>query len=178
VGVISFDAAGNRSPVAAITVATAACPSPVTLLGTASLGANEDGSPAGVAEAFRATAVASGTVSSLLVYVDSASTATKLVAGIYADDGGSPGALLGQGSAAASAGGWSSLSLSVEVAAGSDYWIAVLSPDGELAYRDTSGGSTAYASAESGLESLPSDWKNGDSSQTAPLSAYAVGIPG
>ena len=49
----------------------------------------------GMAEAFRTTASASGTLSKLTVYVDAGSNATKLTAGVYADAAGHPGALLG-----------------------------------------------------------------------------------
>ena len=50
----------------------------------------------------KTTASASGTVTSLSVYVDASSNATKLVIGIYSDKSGTPGKLLAQGTLAAS----------------------------------------------------------------------------
>ena len=53
--------------------------------------------PGRLAEAFRTTASTTGPVSWLTVYLDSSATATELVAGLYADAAGKPGALLTTG---------------------------------------------------------------------------------
>src|SRR5438067_2138296 len=82
------------------------------LVGNQQIGALIDGNPAGVAEAFQASAIASGFLDSIAVYVDSTSTATVLAVGIYADASGTPGALLAQSTLNAPAkGAWNSLAV-------------------------------------------------------------------
>jgi chitodextrinase len=202
-GVSAYDAAGNTSSTATANAATAACAAPAppddppasdppasdppassppasgdtTLLGTSSLTSSGDWNPAGMAEAFRTTASGSGTLTSLSVYVDSGSGASKLDAGLYGDSGGKPGALVAQGSLASPvAGAWNKVALSGKVSAGATYWIAVLAPSGTLRYRDSAGGATAYASSGGRLTSLPSTWKSGSCYAAGPVSAYAIGI--
>ena len=69
----------------------------VVLLGDQTVLPAGDSNSAGSAEAFKATATTTGTVATLSVYVDTGSTATTLIAGLYADAAGKPGALLGSG---------------------------------------------------------------------------------
>src|SRR5580692_5782838 len=64
------------------------------LLGSQTVGGNLDNDSAGSAEAFTTTASTSGTVSSLAVYLDVTSQATKVVAGLYTENAGHPGTLL------------------------------------------------------------------------------------
>ena len=64
------------------------------LVGQQTVAPTLDSNSAGMAEAFKATASASGTITSLSAYVDPTSKATKLVVGLYADNGGTPGSLL------------------------------------------------------------------------------------
>lgn len=110
-----------------------------------------DGNAAGMAEAFRTTATASGTIGSLTVYVDATSTATKLVVGLYANSGTRPGALLTQGSLNAPvAGTWNTVSVpNANVTSATTYWIAVLGPSGSgsLRFRDNPTGTPAVTSA-------------------------------
>ena len=82
---------------ACIALSTAVYAAGTTLVGDQTIYSAVDSNAAGHAEAFRSTASASGTVTSLTVYVPSSSKATSLAAGLYADNGGTPGALLGQG---------------------------------------------------------------------------------
>lgn len=149
-----------------------------TLVGSSGVQSASDSNPAGQAEAFRATAAASGTLASLSVYVDGGSTATKLVAGLYADASGKPGALLTQGTLASPAkGAWNRLAVpSVGITAGRDYWVAVLAPPGSgtLAFRDavaTTNG-RAETSASASLSALPTAWATGAAFRDGPLSAY------
>jgi outer membrane protein assembly factor BamB len=146
-----------------------------TLVGTETALPTTDSNAAGVAEAFRTTAVASGTLSNLRVYVDGTSTATKLVAGVYADASGHPGGLLAQGTLASPApGAWNDVPLSGgAIASGSTYWIAVLGSAGTLRFRDrTSGTGRAETSAQTTLTALPSTWTTGKGYNDGPLSAY------
>ena len=69
----------------------------VVLLGDQTIQTGADNNPAGSAEAFKTSASATGTVATLTVYVDTGSTATSLVAGLYADASGKPGAQLAAG---------------------------------------------------------------------------------
>lgn len=147
-------------------------------LGTQTVGSNLDSNPAGLAEAFEATATATGTVGSLSVYVDPSSTATTLVAGLYSDDAGQPGTLLSQGSISPPAPGtWNTVVLpATSVTSGTAYWIGVLSPSGSgtFAFRDTSGGAVSENSSQSSLAALPSTWSAGPKWNDSPISAYAT----
>src|SRR5207302_1414096 len=64
------------------------------LVGSAEVQPNGDTDMAGSAEAFQYTAAGTGTVGQLSVYVDAASSASRIALGLYADAGGRPGALL------------------------------------------------------------------------------------
>jgi outer membrane protein assembly factor BamB len=149
------------------------------LVGTQTIQAQVDSNAAGQAEAFKTTAVASGTVSSLSVYVDAGSTGITLVAGLYADNAGTPGALLTQGALSSPVGGsWNTINVpSANVVAGTAYWIAVLGPmnSGLLKFRDKSGGTRAETSSQKNLASLPASWTTGGVYSDSPMAAYASG---
>src|SRR3974390_3028334 len=70
------------------------------LVGNATVAPSIDMNPVGQAEAFQFTATASGTMGTIMVYVDGSSTATTPVAGLYSNNNGHPGTLLAQGSLA------------------------------------------------------------------------------
>jgi hypothetical protein len=166
----------------AIAVAAAAfAPGAVAafLAGNQQLETGADSNSAGLAEASRTTASASGAVSALSVYVDAGSQATTLVAGIYRDTAGHPGTLLAQGTLnAPTSGAWNVVPIpAVTVTAGSAYWIALLSPagNGTLRFRDrccSGTGSLLETSAQASLSSLPSAWTTGGTYQDGPISAY------
>lgn len=147
------------------------------LLGDQSVKTSVDSNLAGHAEAFRTTAGASGALVSISVYIDASSAAKSLTAGIYSDNGGSPGALLTQGQLANPIAGWNTVTVpSVNVVSGSVYWIAILSPTGlgKLAFRDTgSGGVRSEESKQTNLASLPTTWSTGPVWQSSPASVYA-----
>ena len=94
----------------------------------------------------RRAAPASAT--SLRLYLDGSSRASKLVLGLYADTGGEAGALLGAGSLDRTGGGRlehrRACAAASPLTAGTPYWIALLNPadsTGTLAWRDRAGGS-------------------------------------
>jgi len=184
-GHITVTAAGAQgSPVSipvTLTLAQPVGPGAV-LIGTQTVGSNRDDNPSGYAEAFKATATASGTITSISVYVDATSTATQLVTGLYASNGSHPGVLLTQGSLSAPvAGAWNTVPVpNATISAGVIYWIAILGPSGTLRFRDTLSGAaaSAEASAQSTLTSLPATWTTGSSFPNAPLSAYASAASG
>ncbi len=130
----------------------------------------------GSADAFAFSAGASGTASSISVYLDGQNRATTLRVGLYADSGGHPGTLLAAGSTSSpDAGAWNTLSIAqTTVNAQSTYWIAVLGTGGTLYFREGSGGSCRSESSASGrLRSLPSSWRQGTAGTACPISAYA-----
>jgi outer membrane protein assembly factor BamB len=81
-------------------------PPPTVLVGSQVIQSTVDDDALGTAEAFQATAAASGTVG-VPIYLDGSTTATTLVAGLYTDSGGHPGTLISQGtSSSLTAGTW------------------------------------------------------------------------
>jgi chitodextrinase len=162
--------------------ASGATRSNAPLVGDQTVESNDDSDDPGKAEAFRTTASATGTVSSLNVYLTSGSAAATITAGIYKDAGGHPGALLGQGSASAHPGDWTSVALgsAASVSEGAVYWIAILGPSGggRIAFRDVKRGGASETSSQTSLTSLPGSWSTGSTYADGPLSAYGVGVTG
>jgi hypothetical protein len=148
-----------------------------TLLGSTAVAPQIDANSAGMAEAFQTVASSAGTIRSISVYVDGASTGEKVAAGLYADAGSHPGALLAQGSAvAAEAGAWNAVELpATPVMAGQRYWIAILGTGaGQVSFRDDPvGGCRSETSASSSLADLPQDWSTGSEYADCPVSAFA-----
>ncbi len=143
------------------------------LLGDQVIESSRDDNALGLAEAFQATASASG-------YLDGSSTATKLVAGLYNDNAGHPGALIAQGSSTAlTPAAWNTITIpGAIVTAGQPYWIAILGTNsGLLRFRDRNGGCKSEASAQSNLTSLPSSWATGSIYPSCPLSGYGTTGP-
>ena len=144
-------------------------------VGTREIGPSTATLTPGVAEAYRAKAAVGGKVSSLEVFVDEGTSATRLTAGLYEDDGGRPGALLDAGSAAP-AQGWSTVALDARLVKGRQYWIGVLGSGGALKVRNHagSGGGKRETSRKSGLTALPDAWKTGTVFKgDGPLAAFA-----
>jgi hypothetical protein len=154
-------------------------PTLTTLLGDGNIETAQDDNAAGLAEAFPATAVASGNLIQLRVYVDQGSAAANLVVGLYSNASGRPAQLLTQGSLShPTAGAWNTVSVpSAPVTSGTAYWIAILSPNGSgtLKFRDRSGGGTSVTSSSASLTTLPATWTNGGSWSSSNLSATGLG---
>jgi glucose/arabinose dehydrogenase len=137
---------------------------------------------AGVARAYRTPlASASGALGALNVRVNSDSTATAIVAGVYADAGGQPGALLASGRLnSPSNGHWNRIPLTTgaSIVQGDRYWIAMLAPSGTVRVRSTSKNGWVSRAAGSGLTALPSSWNPaGAPVVSGRLSAAAVEGP-
>jgi hypothetical protein len=153
-------------------------PAPAVVLGTRNVQPQLDGNDAGMAEVFQTTATTAGTIESLSIYLDPASTAEKLVAGLYADDAGHPGALLAQGDAIIDAYGWQDVAVpATAVTAGERYWIGVLGAGGgRIAFRDADGDCRSETTPSSlTLDVLPATWSSGAEYDDCPVSAYAAG---
>ncbi len=151
-------------------------PNGTFLLGNQALETQNDSNSAGSAEAFETTATAAGTLAKLSIYVGSTSTATKLVAGVYTDAGGHPGALLGQGSITTiTKSAFNDILVSgPAVTAGTKYWIAILAPTGIIAFRDRAGGCKSESSSQNTLTALPATWTTGRLFTDCPLSGYGT----
>jgi hypothetical protein len=135
--------------------------------------------PAGVARAYRtAPAQVSGSLGALNVAVRSTSTAAAIVAGLYADAGGKPGALLASGRLnTPSAGHWNRIPMTsggASIVAGTRYWIALLAPSGTLQVPATSSGGLVSQHAATGLGALPGSWSSTGESAGGTLSATGI----
>ncbi|MDP9125257.1 MAG: hypothetical protein M3N82_11775, partial [Pseudomonadota bacterium] len=157
---------------------SATIPQSPLLVGSSTVQNGVDTNPNGMAEAFVFTAAASGTSTALNLYLDKSNTAKVVTVGVYADAGGTPGALLSTGSTSvAIAGAWNAIAVpAVKVVAGTKYWIAVLTPlgaAGSVKVRDlVSGGAGTVASAQGTLKAMPASWSAGQQYANSPLSAY------
>jgi glucose/arabinose dehydrogenase len=159
---------------------------PASLAGADVIGTNTSSAPAGRGEVYRTTAGRTGVATSLRIYLDGTSRASRLILGLYADVGGEPGALLGSGALAApAAGAWNTVTLAtgVPISNGTAYWIGLLNPSdstGVLAWRDHAGGSGGAERTTQGqaLSALPATWATGASYNDGPLSAAAWGPAG
>lgn len=133
-----------------------------------------------VAQAFKKTASVTGKVTSLRIYVNSGSTSTRLVAGLYTDNNGHPGALRAWGALNnPTASAWNTVPLTTAPSFTKDstYWIAILSPTGILQFRDKVGGAAqpSETSFQTNLTSLPDPWTTGTVLAEGPLAGYGAG---
>jgi hypothetical protein len=148
---------------------------PTVLMGDQTVESQLDSNPAGIAEAFQSTAVASGTADSISFYVAPTSSATQVVIGVYSDKGGHPGTLLAQTSTSQLVnGGWNTLALpNTQITQGSPYWISILGTSGTVRFQDRShGGCSGETNATNNLTTLPALWTTGQTYTDCPLSSY------
>jgi len=136
-------------------------------VGDAAVEGSSDPSAAGVAEATRFTATASGPVTSLSIYLDASNQATSFALGLYGDGGAAPGSLLAQGSrSSAQNSAWNTVAISpTTVTSGTEYWIARLgTAAGSLVTRVNPAASNAdRVDTRGGLGSLPATFSPGGS---------------
>ena len=147
------------------------------LLGDANVEGTVDSNTSGTAEAFSTQARHPGQVTRLHLYVDSSSTASQALVGVYSDNAGHPGTLQEQATISNLKGGsWNYVDVPpMPIAAGKQYWIAVLAPKGggTIQFRDTRGGARSEPSVQKNLTALPTTWSAaGTRWASAPLSAY------
>ena len=143
------------------------------LMGDQNIESTLDSEPAGSAQVFQTIANASGTLNSLNLYVDPASTVGQATIGLYSDFGG-PSTLLTQATFTPQAGAWNVVSVPpVPVASGTLYWIAILGlGNGSLYFRDAASPCVSYSSSSSALAFLPAVWTTGGAWAACTLSAY------
>ena len=157
---------------------------PTHSLGSAQIYCNVDSNPPGTAEAFRYVAIRSGVTSRLSVYLDTGSTATKVMVGVYAGSlNGNPGALLTSGVISfPTAGSWNTVNVPpTTLRAGDYYWLAIAAPlkSGTIKFRDmpSGKGGATQTSAQRSLTlmgGLPKKWSPGARYNNSPASLYAA----
>ena len=178
-GHITVSAAGAQNSPSTITVTlvvSSTTPPGTVLFGNQTIETQKDSNTSGRAEAFQTTAGVSGTLSSMLVYLDSTSTASKIYLGLYQDNNGHPGTLLTQGSnAQLTKGAWNTVAVTSKgVTSGTKYWIAILGTGtGTPIFRDRGNGPCkSESSSQSTLSALPATWVTGTTYSDCPISAY------
>jgi FG-GAP repeat protein len=151
------------------------------LVGSSQIQPNVDSNPAGTAEAFRYTAASTGSAGKLSVYLDTTSTATKVMIGLYTNTStGNPGMLLTSGTITnPKPGAWNTVTVpATQLTAGTPYWLAVLTPfkAGTIKFRDLPDGTgdPTQTSAQKSLMSMPSSWKTGTRFADSPASFFAA----
>jgi hypothetical protein len=153
-------------------------PAPTPLAGNNTVESNQDSNTAGKAEAFQYTATTSGTANGVQVYLNGTNQASQVVVGLYTDNNGKPGTLLGQTTITTPVNGtWNTATLptGVSITSGTNYWLAVLGPksQGTIGFRDkASGGVGSHTSSQSNLTSLPATWSDGTSYATSSVSGF------
>jgi len=138
-----------------------------------------DYKPQGTAQAYRTTPQKTGVVTTVQVYLDASSTATELVAGVYKDNSGHPGALVAQGKLSTlKSGAWNSVPVPVaSVTAAQPYWIAILGSKGQIGFLDLLGSGTGLmeSSASTTLTSLPATWTGSVFKTNSNMSVFGNG---
>ena len=139
--------------------------------------------PAGIAEGYQITATVTGNVNTLSVYVDSSTSSTKILVGLYSDIGGHPGILLTSGNTATfQKAAWTAIPVApVGITAGSKYWFSLLGTGGAMKFRQKQGpgGWIDELNSVNGLTSLPAKWATGTVYNGGALtSVYGSGMAG
>ncbi|MEY3289434.1 MAG: hypothetical protein RLZZ419_1676, partial [Pseudomonadota bacterium] len=135
--------------------------------------------PQGKAQAYQATPQKTGVITTVQVYLDASSTATQLVAGIYKDNNGHPGALVAQGKLSTlKSGAWNSVPIPVaSVTAAQPYWLVILGSKGQIGYLNRIGSATGSmeSSSSSRLTTLPSTWTGTAYQTNSAMSVFGLG---
>jgi hypothetical protein len=184
-------AASRRCPSGAVTRTTPArTRRGWILLGQRRIRASVGRGRAGRARAFAFSAGLSGKVSSIHVYVDARSRATRLMVALYANSGCRPGSRITDGSQTIARGrhghsrkghrraaGWRVVRVrGAHIASGRTYWLVVLGKGGVLRFRDRSSRRCSSLSSKRGrMRSLSTAWRSGTTVGSCAISAYAAG---
>src|SRR4029077_9996776 len=151
------------------------------LVGNATnVGLKDDSNAPGLAEAYKAVATTTGSVSALRIFINTGSTGTNVKVGLYNNAAGNhPGTLLTTGTIAAPVVNADN-SVTVPpaaVTAGQTYWIAVLAPTGTVHFRDKAavGAGSSETSSSATLTALPNTWATGTAFTDGNLRAVGMG---
>jgi hypothetical protein len=134
----------------------------------------------GQAAAYQFVATSSGQANLVRLYLDPGSSTPVLRVALYADNAGTPGDILSQGSAPASVPGWISISLPpAPLIRDSRYWVAVLSPlgTGSLNLRQATLGGSSLSSAQASLAAFPEPFLPGAAGARSPLAVSVQQMP-
>ena len=133
----------------------------------------------GTAQAYQTTPQKNGVVTTLQIYLDVSSTATEMIAGIYKNNKGHPGAIVTQGKLSAlKPGAWNSVPIPVvSVTAAEPYWIAILGSKGQIGFLNRIGSATGMieTSTSTTLTSLPGTWTGTTYQPNSAMSAFGLG---
>jgi hypothetical protein len=182
---VARDAAGNTTTSTGVSVTVTNAAPPQGLPGALLFGATAallptDTNLPGQIEAFDVGTVVAGSLTRMHVFLD-APLPPSLLVGLYADNAGTPGALLSSTTIAAPVAGWNDVAFGpIALSLGKKYWVALLTPNGAANgphFRDTKAGLGAgIFIANLGLSTLPSPWPAGGTKNTdGPMSAYGTG---
>jgi hypothetical protein len=162
-------------------------PTPPAPPGTQLVGNNvveglADSLASGQTEAWPFTATGTGTAATAALYLDSSSTASGVLLGLYSDSSGAPGTLLATATISSPVSGWNSATFGSppSITNGTNYWIAILGTGtGQVVIRDRGTGGTCNAR----VNAAPNNWTSlhnpfGSLDPTlfaqCPISAYIV----
>jgi hypothetical protein len=179
---ITATSQADTTKTASVTLQIGVAPNASTmLLGHSILETKVNGLYGGMAEGYQMTAAINGTVTTLSVYIDSATTATKLFVGLYGDNNGHPGTRLTGGSSTAfQKTAWNTIPVPpVSVAAGKKYWFVLLGTGGVMKFRQKPipGAWIDELNSVRTLTSLPAAWTTGTIyTAGAFTSVYASGV--
>ena len=152
---------------------------PYPVFGYQALGSSSDNLVNGTALAAKFVADTPSMLTQLNFYLDSGTTSTQVIAGVYSDLSGHPDTLLSTGTLlTAKAGAWNSLAIPPLLQAkGTPYWIALMSSNGTVQFSDFVGaaGSEIETSSSNVLTTLPPKWSVGTLKYTGPISSYGLG---
>ena len=157
--------------------------SSTTMFGDPTIESMVNSMPSGTAEGYQITASSTGTLNTLSVYADTATTATTLFVGLYSDSNGHPGTLLTSSSTAKfQKAAWNSIPVApVGINAGTKYWLSLLGTGGTVRFRQKqgAGGWVDELNSVNTLASLPAKWTSGTVySGGALTSIYGSGVLG
>jgi hypothetical protein len=178
-GGVSWAATGSRPDVtlfAALDRAHAARPDSM-LFGNRSVGPGGGRASTGSLEAFRFPDGVSGTARSISLFVAVDSTAKSLVAGLYSNDHGAPGTMLGSGAVSAPrSGAWNAIKIKpAAVTAGRAYWVLVLAKRGTLVFRGRSGRCRTGSLSAAHVNAMSSPPRNFHRMSVCAISAFVSG---
>jgi hypothetical protein len=173
----AWDGAGALGASGDFTFTTAPA-GPIVLVGDLTIQPQQVRVAGGQAAAYQYIAGFSGQASIIRLFVDSGTTAPVIRVGLYADQDGSPGAILTQGSVPGLTVGWASVAVPpISLVQSQRYWIVVLSPLGNINLRESAVGGSSLLSSQTTLAAFPATWTGGESGARAPLSAYVQQVP-
>ena len=144
------------------------------VLGTQNVETSLDTNNSQQAEAFPVTAASTAQINSLSLFLDGSNRSTQVWVGLYSNYHGHPHTLLSQAMISQPLSGkWNLVPIpSVGVKLGTQYWVALLGLNGQIAFRDVTGGCYSETSQQTTLSSLPVTWQTGSRWSTCVVSMF------